>query len=236
MCNCCYDYCGLFVRQAKSGYNGHEDYTQAEQTVKTSTTSASVLHYIRIAKKTFQIAEDKIIISLTAKKVAKSIVQDENAVKREQTARDFMDHYEGHYPMGVQTLGGVFFSIADAESTSTVDVSKLKEAAMDHLRSQTSVGYISGPFAIGASDTSERTSRKGKAVRHRAKSDTEIATVLRPTVMKKQTQNMDRKSFLTKVCNSRYTSKIVDRSTRVKSAEHGKILKTTSGHKSERVF
>ena len=29
-------------------------------------------------------------------------------------------------------------------------------------------------------------------------------------------------------CNSCYTSKIVDRSTGVKSAEHGKIFKTTS--------
>ena len=29
-------------------------------------------------------------------------------------------------------------------------------------------------------------------------------------------------------CNSRYTSKIVGRSTRVKSVEHGKIFKTTS--------
>ena len=168
-------FCCLLVGQSQSGY-GHEDYTQAEQTVKTSTTSASVLHYIRIAKKTFQIAEDKIKISLAAKKMAKSIVQDENAGKREQTARNFMDRYGSHYPMGVQTLGGVFFSIADVESTSTVNVSKLTEAAVDHLRSQISVGYISGPFAMGASDTSERTSRKGKAFWYYARSDTEKFT------------------------------------------------------------
>ena len=64
------------------------------------------------------------------------------------------------------------------------------------------------------------------------------AAVLRPTVMNKQTQNNGQKSFLNKVysktrkfilkCHSRYTSKIVGRSTRVKSAEHGKIFKNLS--------
>ena len=65
-----------------------------------------------------------------------------------------------------------------------------------------------------------------------------LATVLRPIVMKKQTQKWTEKSFLKKVysktpkfilkCNSRYTCKIVDRSTQVKSGERGKIFKTTS--------
>ena len=37
-------------------------------------------------------------------------------------------------------------------------------------------------------------------------------------------------------CHSRYTSSIVGSSTRMKSAEHGKIFKPTSGHKFEGVF
>ena len=37
----------------------------------------------------------------------------------------------------------------------------------------------------------------------------------------------ENRKFILK-CNSRYTSHIVGRSTRVKSAEHGKIFKTTS--------
>ena len=56
--------------------------------------------------------------------------------------------------------------------------------------------------------------------------------------MKKKHKIRTDKSFLKKVysktrkfilkCKSRYTSKIMDRSTRVKSAEHDKISKTTS--------
>jgi len=37
----------------------------------------------------------------------------------------------------------------------------------------------------------------------------------------------ENRKFILK-CNSRYTSKIVDRFRRVKSTEHGKIFKTTS--------
>jgi len=166
---------GLLVGQAQVGY-GHEHYTQGDQTKQTSITSASVLHYTRIAKKTFQIGEDKIKLSLSARKKAKSIVQNKSADKREQSARDFMDRYGSHYPAGVQTLGGVFFSIADAESTNTKNTFTLTDTAIQHLQSQISVGYLSGPFAIGASGTGEHSSSGGKAVAHHTKSGTEKFT------------------------------------------------------------
>ena len=166
---------GLLVGQAQVGY-GHEHYTHVDQTEQTSVTTASVLHYTRTAKKTFQIGEDKIKLFLTARKVAKSIVLDKSADEREQSARDFMDRYGSHYPAGVQTLGGVFFSIADSESTSTKNVSTLTDTAIHPLESQISVGYLSGPLAIGASGTGEHSTGGGKVVAHHTDSGTEKFT------------------------------------------------------------
>ncbi|KAJ7375556.1 hypothetical protein OS493_040430 [Desmophyllum pertusum] len=133
---------GLFVGEVK-GAHGSERQSQADHSIKTSTTNASVLQYIRTAKKTFQLDRDKIRLSLTARKMARSIVQDKkaSAVEQEKSARLFLERYGSHFPAGVQTLGGVFFSIADAESKSTTEASKLTEAAVGHLKAQMSVGF-----------------------------------------------------------------------------------------------
>ena len=154
---------GLFVGEVQGGY-GDKRISQADQSLKLSTTSASVLQYVRTAKNTFQLERDQINISLTAKKGAKMITQDAkgNASKREKSARIFMDRYGSHFPAGVQTLGGVFFSIADAESKSAMDTYKLTEAAVDHLNAQISFGFLGGAFGIGASGTGEYTTGTGK--------------------------------------------------------------------------
>lgn len=154
---------GLFVGEVQGGY-GHESSSQEDHSVQSSTTGASVLQYIRTAKKTFQLERDQINLSLTARKMAKAITEDANAnaPKREKSARIFMDRYGSHFPAGVQTLGGVFFSIADAESKSTTDTFKLTEAAVDHLNAQISLGFLGGAFGIGASVTGEHTTGSGK--------------------------------------------------------------------------
>ena len=155
---------GLFVGEMQGGY-GDKRSSKADQSLKVSTTGASVLQYIRTAKKTFQLEQDQINISLTAKKSAKMITQNAkgNASKREKLARTFMDRYGSHFPAGAQTLGGVFFSIAEAESKSAMDTSKLIEAAVDHLNAQISLGFLGGGFGIGASGTGEHTTGTGKA-------------------------------------------------------------------------
>ena len=162
---------GLFVGEVQGGY-GHERSNQAEPSLKLSTTNASVLHYIRTAKKTFQLERDQINISFPARKTAKMITQNakDNASKREESARIFMDRYGSHFPAGVQTLGGVFFSIADAESKSAMDTYKLTEAAVDHLNDQISFGFLGGALGVGASGTGEHTTGTGKT---RAKHKTE---------------------------------------------------------------
>ena len=59
-----------------------------------------------------------------------------------------MERYGSHFPAGLQTLGGVFFNIADAESKSTTDIFKLTEAA---------VAFLGGALRIGVSGTEEYT-------------------------------------------------------------------------------
>ena len=163
---------GLFVGEVQGGY-GHETRSQIDHLVKSSTTSASVLQYIRTAKKTFQLQRDQLNLSLTARKMARAISKDANAnaPNRMDSARIFMDRYGSHFPAGVQTLGGVFFSIADAESKSTTDTFKLTEAAVDHLNAQASFGFLGGAFGIGAGVTGELTIGSGKTDEKQETSD-----------------------------------------------------------------
>ena len=163
---------GLFVGEVQGGY-GHESRSQIDHLVKSSTTSASVLQYICTAKKTFQLQRDQLNLSLTARKMARAISKDANAnaPNRMDSARIFMDRYGSHFPAGVQTLGGVFFSNADAESKSTTDTFKLTEAAVDHLNAQASFGFLGGAFGIGAGVTGELTIGSGKTDEKQETSD-----------------------------------------------------------------
>ena len=139
----------FFIGQVQNE-NSHEDDSHVSQSAKTSSTSASALQYTRIAKKAFRIEPHQLRLSLTAEKKAKSIVQDRNprSLEREKSARTFMERYGSHFPAGLQTLGGVFFNIADAESKSTKDVFKLTEAA---------VAFLGGALRIGVSGTEKHT-------------------------------------------------------------------------------
>ena len=154
---------GLLVGEVQGAY-GSERQKQADHSVQTSTTSASVLQYIRTAKKSFQLEQDKMKLCLTARKMARSIVQDKKAnTEREKSVRLFLERYGSHFPAGVQTLGGVFFSLADAESESETETFKLTEAAVKHLKSQIALGFLSGAFAIGGSAIGEFTSAEGRS-------------------------------------------------------------------------
>ena len=139
--------------------NSHEDNSHVSQSAKTSSTSASVLQYIRIAKKVFRIEPHQLRLSLTAEKKAKSIVQDRNprALEREKSARTFMERYGSHFPAGLQTLGGVFFNIADAESESTTDVFKLTEAAVKFLSEALRIGFSGTEEHTNSEENSEET-------------------------------------------------------------------------------
>lgn len=166
---------GTFAGDFQGGY-GHDRHTQLDQTRNSSKTSVSVLQYIRTAKKTFRIDPYQSVISLTAKKMAKSIANDASDTEIEESARFFLKRCGSHYPAGIQTLGGVFFSIADAESKSTKDTFQLTKAAVYHLNSQISAGFLGGAFGIGASVTAEHTESQGQTGERQASSDSDSFT------------------------------------------------------------
>ncbi|XP_015756224.1 PREDICTED: interferon-induced very large GTPase 1-like [Acropora digitifera] len=161
---------GTFAGESQGGY-GHDQHTQLDQTQSSSQTSVSVLQFIRTAKKTFRVDPYQSIISLTARKMAKSITNDASDTEIEESARFFLKRYGSHYPGGIQTLGGVFFSIADAESKSTKDILQLTKAAVDHLNSQIIAGFLGGTFGIGASGTAEHTESQGQTRGRQTSSD-----------------------------------------------------------------
>ena len=151
---------------------------QAVQSGQTSYTSASVLHYARTAKRAFRLERDHIRLTLTALKEAKSIVNDRNnnGSQRASFARDFLNRYGSHYPADVQTLGGVFFAIADAESQSSTDKTKLTEAAVKHIKAQMSVGFLSGESRIGGGFIGEHSMVEGRRIVRERESSAEVFT------------------------------------------------------------
>ena len=173
---------GLLVGDMKGGY-GSEQQKHAVNFAKASTTSASVLQYIRTAKKTFQLERQEMKLSLSARRMALSIAQGRNgsvstpggsgfsfcglcnsslSSRDKAAARNFMKRYGSHFPSGLQTLGGVFFSIADAQNKREVEVSTLTEAAAKHLQHQISIGFLGGAFGVGASVSGRSTSGAGQ--------------------------------------------------------------------------
>ena len=176
---------GLLVGEVNVGY-GSEQQKQADNYAKASTTSASVLQYIRTAKKTFQLKRQEMKLSLSARRMALSIAQGRNgsvgnpggcsgfsfcgllcssslSSRDKAAARNFMKRYGSHFPSGLQTLGGAFFSIADAQNKLEVEVSTLTEAAEKHLQHQISIGFLGGAFGVGASASGLSTSGSGRS-------------------------------------------------------------------------
>ena len=56
--------------------------------------------------------------------------------------------FGSHLPAGVQTLGGVFFSIADAESEQVQKTTTLTNAATHKLQGQMSFGLFVEPLEL----------------------------------------------------------------------------------------
>lgn len=167
---------GTFAGDFEGGY-GHDQHTKLDQTRSSSKISVSVLQYIRTAKKTFRIDPYQSVINSSAKKMAKSITNDASSdIAIEESARLFLKRCGSHYPGGIQTLGGVFFSIADAESKITKDTFQLTKAAVDHLNSQINAGFLGGAFGIGGSVTAEHTESQGQTRGRQASTDSDSFT------------------------------------------------------------
>ena len=154
---------GGFVGEVKGAYSS-EEHRDETRSVKTYSTSASVLQFIWTAKKCFQIEQEQMKLTESAKLMANCIskVSEKDAGKRKARARRFMEMFGSHVPAGVQTLGGVFFSIADAESEGVQKTTTLTKAATEKLQTQMSFGFLGGAFGIGGSVKAEHQESTGK--------------------------------------------------------------------------
>ena len=152
-----------FVGEVKGAYS-REEHRDEMRSVKTYSTSASVLQFIWTAKKCFQIEQEQMKLTESAKLMANCIskVSEKDAEKREARARRFMEMFGSHVPAGVQTLGGVFFSIADAESEGVQKTTTLTKAATEKLQTQMSFGFLGGAFGIGGSVKAEHQESTGQ--------------------------------------------------------------------------
>ena len=152
-----------FVGEVKGAYST-EEHRDEKRSVKTYSTSASVLQFIWTAKKCFQIEQEQMKLTESAKLMANFIskVSEKDAEKRKARARRFMEMFGSHVPAGVQTLGGVFFSIADAESEGVQKTTTLTKAATEKLQTQMSFGFLGGAFGIGGSVKAEHQESTGE--------------------------------------------------------------------------
>ena len=154
---------GGFVGEVKGAYST-EEHRDETRSVKTYSTSASVLQFIWTAKKCFQIEQEQMKLTESAKLMANCIskISEKDAEKRKARARRFMEMFGSHVPAGVQTLGGVFFSIADAESEGVQKTTTLTKAATEKLQTQMSFGFLGGAFGIGGSVKAEHQGSTGE--------------------------------------------------------------------------
>lgn len=154
---------GGFVGEVKGAYST-EEHRDETRSAKTYSTSASVLQFIWTAKKCFQIEQEQMKLAESAKLMANCIskVSEKDAEKRKATARRFMEMFGSHVPAGVQTLGGVFFSIADAESEGVQKTTTLTKAATEKLQAQMSFGFLGEAFGIGGSIKAEHQGSTGE--------------------------------------------------------------------------
>ena len=154
---------GPLAGEINTSEPGNSRYEEATSW-KEQNTSASVVQYIWIARKTFQIGDQSLELSAKAKEMART-VDDEDA------ARLFMQRYGSHFPAGLHTLGGVLFRIVDAESSSTQATSVLTDKAAQQLQGQTSGGLLGGAIGIGVSVSGEVSGSGGKTEGYEEKAD-----------------------------------------------------------------
>ena len=123
--------------------------------VETVKTTASTLYFFRHNKKSFRFERGDLRLSSACTKDALRIVQNAEDISSDlqKNARDFLRRYGSHFPLGIQTLGGIFFTIADVETQSKTDEKTLQKFAQDHLEAKMSIHFLSEKFGIGGNAT-----------------------------------------------------------------------------------
>ena len=114
---CASGFNGMISLTADAGSQREEEVVDC---VETFNTTASTLYYFRYNEKSFRFDRDALRLSSACTKEALRIVRNAERISSDlqEYARDFLRRYGSHFPVGIQTLGGIFFIIADVEAQS----------------------------------------------------------------------------------------------------------------------
>ena len=116
--------------------------TEETRTEKSLTTSVSVMHCKSIVMKEFQIKDGAMELPREVKSEALFIKEKGDNDDGRKAARDFMKLYGSHVPAGKHKLGGIFYTIADAQSDQSIETSRLSTIAKKELENQISFGFL----------------------------------------------------------------------------------------------
>ena len=130
--------------------------------VETVNTTASTLYFFRHNKKSFRFERGDLRLSSACTEDALRIVQNAEDISSDlqEYARDFLRRYGSHFPLGIQTLGGIFFTIADVETQSKTNETTLQKFAKNHLEAKMSIHFLS-KIGIGAGGNFSRIATDG---------------------------------------------------------------------------
>ena len=130
--------------------------------VETVNTTASTLYFFRHNKKSFRFERGDLRLSSACTEDALRIVQNAEDISSDlqENARGFLRRYGSHFPLGNQTLGGIFFTIADVQTQSKTDAKTLQKFAKNHLEAQMSIHFLS-KIGIGAGGNFSRIATDG---------------------------------------------------------------------------
>ncbi|XP_028400234.1 uncharacterized protein LOC114523491 [Dendronephthya gigantea] len=148
-----------FLAEVESSFGIRRE-NSSEYNMRSTCDNLSVLKYEAITKKEFQIEEDKMRLTEPARRHALNIGK---TGRHADDARSFMRLYGSHYPIGVHKLGGIFYSIADAESYTRIETTQFAKEAVTKLESQISAGYLGAGFeAKGNVSASSKEAEEGE--------------------------------------------------------------------------
>ena len=143
---------------------GFQSQSQDGHCVNTSSRTASVVNSFQVNQKTFHFQRKDIRLSSDcmdeALRIALCIFMNNDDDKPENQARKFLNRYGSHFPRGTQTLGGIFFTIADAESQGNMDEETILEKTKLHLKGQISFPFFTEEFGLGGNVSGSKGSKE----------------------------------------------------------------------------
>ena len=149
---CASGFNGIMSATAEAGLQRGENVVDCDETFNTT---ASTLYFFRYNEKSFLFDREALRLSSACTKDALRIVRNAEQISSDlqENARNFLRRYGSHFPLGIQTLGGIFFITADVETQSQTDEKTLQKFAKNHIGAKMSIHFLSEKFGIGSNAT-----------------------------------------------------------------------------------